>query len=321
MTTLNEDSIKKLKNLQPSLMDTYRKTLKNDNKYQIPIQTYPPVIKSELLHAAIYYENIATVKDILNSDFNIKLVPKTLSTLEEENKLDESVKNYFETPFIIQAAMRGNYEIVQLLIEKGSALTEEGPAFQTPKRYNWAITNAFGAAVYYGHYKLVGFLINRYTNEEIGLDKEISEKLGKSKGTLIKEVTSYTPLTVAVMRGHNEIIEELLKKSANIKKLDMNKNNLLHIAANHNKSKTFELLAKKFPEMLQERNNEGKTPYGMAIEFKLMTQKELSILLPTNSINGLDILLLKEQKLAEKKEKKKLRKKQQKEKQKKSEVQ
>ena len=101
----------------------------------------------------------------------------------------------------------------------------------------------------------------------------------------------------------------------------MNKNNLLHIAANHNKSKTFELLAKKFPEMLQERNNEGKTPYGMAIEFKLMTQKELSILLPTNSINGLDILLLKEQKLAEKKEKKKLRKKQQKEKQKKSEVQ
>jgi len=112
----------------------------------------PPAEGTEWLAAAIRFAGADMVKLILEKGVPITMPPMVVNATKEAQ---EWAINYRNTPYIVQAAMRGNLDIFNVLVEAGANIWEVGHIGFSRKRKNSIIGTSLAAAAYHGHYKLL----------------------------------------------------------------------------------------------------------------------------------------------------------------------
>lgn len=181
----------------------------------------------------------------------------------QPNQMDpDFADNYRKTPFIIQAACKGNLDTLQLLIQQGADIKDAGVICLSRRRRNVVSSNVLGAAAYHGHARLLKWALTRL---DIGLfgGLQAAEHSGKGAGPLTHELGGYTPLMLACCtdKGSLDVVKALLSAGAGFNSRDKDGSNLLHITARSGPVPVLEYLVKNLPqEYLFERNQKGETP-------------------------------------------------------------
>jgi len=172
------------------------------------------------------------------------------------------------------AASYGDTACVELLYERGGNLNEAQPQGQTN-------VTALEIASWMGHEPVVNFLLAH--GAFFGRALHYAAKAGHS--TLVKHlldchahpempVDGHTPLLVAVLSQHGEIIEKLVIAGAKVdtrldavvcSKMGLNPDStVLHYAAQHAFASSIQVIVKQWPGGLECKNKANETPLDLA---------------------------------------------------------
>lgn len=155
---------------------------------------------------------------------------------------DINKKDYEGNTALMEAAMRGHEEIAGLLIIAGADLKER---------------NKFGMTAFSAAYNNKHMHIYNFINLIIENPDEIKKYNFLKKKDEIKEYKNI--LFEAIKSGDYSIVRQLLRKvTLNI--FDENGNNALHLASFYNNPEIFKLILSVRPDLIQEKNRDGKTP-------------------------------------------------------------
>lgn len=128
-------------------------------------------VGGEFLHLAITKKKAQIVSHLIKNGAALALEPDTLS-------FD---KNYRRTPFIITAALAGDVDTFQALVDHGANVKDRGFITLSRKKKNQVITNVIGAAAYGGNLELLQFLISKMSKtdlEFLSKEKQDSQQVG-----------------------------------------------------------------------------------------------------------------------------------------------
>lgn len=154
----------------------------------------------------------------------------------------------------LEAAGSGNVLVLQNYRKSRGNLNSKGPHGMTPLMQ----------AVAFGQTKVVEYLLKQK------VDLEIQNENGD------------TALAMAIGNEQDEIAVLLIHAGAKTDVLGgENKNNLTFMAASVNALKTLEILVKKNPEQLRQKNKNGDTPLHEGARFG--SNKTINILLKANA--------------------------------------
>jgi hypothetical protein len=80
-------------------------------------------------------------------------------------KADEKwSETYRKTTFLIQATQQGNLDTFQLILKTGRPIFEAGHICLSRKRHNAVTSNVVAAAAYFGHAKLLKFILTKLSS-------------------------------------------------------------------------------------------------------------------------------------------------------------
>ena len=185
--------------------------------------------------------------------------------------IDQSSTNeYRSSPFIIQAAIHGNFECYEILMQHGCKLTEQGFIGLSKKKRNQVISNIVGAAAYNGSTKILQAVLKKKVHPDINYLSGEQQDFNV-KGTFTQEYTGYTPLMLAVAGGGQNIecVKVLVASKADLTVLDPLGNTVLHIAVANDNLDALKYLLSVWPEkslstLLPSRNKNGETANSIA---------------------------------------------------------
>lgn len=208
-----------------------------------------PAEGAEWLAMAIKYAGADMIKMFLDKGVDIKMPPQVVNPVQQAA---DWATAYRSTPFIIQAAMRGNIDIFEAVANAGVDIWEIGHIGFSRKRKNSIIGTCLAAAAYHGHYKLLKTLLVK-AQKHLGdhVNAPCKEMQDMSKTALMDDVknkrdkksaqTSYMPefvdfqpIMLAVVSEKASLggVKDLLAAQANFGMHDkINKDNILHLAA------------------------------------------------------------------------------------------
>ena len=247
-----------------------------------------PEICMEFLSVAIFHQNLEVTKLIIEKNFSIICGPLNLNALSfynatlpenDKNKLTDS--NYIEIscPYPIMAGIGGSEEIFDYLVKNNliteSNIKERGPITLTKKYKNILYSNIVGACSYYGNYKLLKYLLEKY-RRSLSINYVSKEQKSKNnKMSFTKELTEATPplLACAGPASDNDTIETLKvleENSSNFYTKIFNEDNIIHIATKAKKINTlkFLIVSLGLKDILNDTNQQNMTPFGIAEQSK-----------------------------------------------------
>ena len=213
--------------------------------------------------------------------------------------------------------MRGNVDIMKMLLKAGCSLNETGHVCFSRKHKNSVASNVIGAAAYCGQTAMLKWLMSRLSDLDINF--EAREKRDDLKSTvapgktpaLQREFANYTPLFLAAVGNRDRTLEPLkilLSNSANVRALDTLGNTVLHVAVRSGCAKAVEYLLKNDQLDAWLRNKDGDTALSLAQKYdndeaKEMLQQKIAEF-RAGSQRIIDSVLLEEERLNRKRNKK-----------------
>ena len=238
----------------------------------------------EILSVAIFHHNIPIIKFVMENlnleqinsiDMNALALYNSILPNQSKEEIKDSKASYLDVqvPFIIMAGIGGHIDIFEQFMNKKLITNKKvtGAIGMSKKTKNVLYSNVIGACAYYGHNKLLEFILKNYKDE---VDIEISTTEKKSKNTkirLIKEYTGCTPPLLAVAGpAPDEITLDILKT---LKKYDAkfdinnyNEDNILHLAVTNNKFECVKFICKELglTDLISRSNSKGNTPLFLA---------------------------------------------------------
>lgn len=223
----------------------------------------------EMLCWSIIGEKPTFVEYFLNEGLNLDYPPETLSAggVGIPKQIEDALKSYRKTPFVILAAGVGHQAILQQLLHAGRSITEKGHIGYSRLKSNSVIGNVLAAAVFNDRTALVHWLLETFPASAIELEACVTEDRPKGgRGSANKELTGCTPLLLAVHRSSLETIRKLLEFGANISVTDWCKNTVLHIAVLMQRPEVVRELIDLPGVDVQARNIRGETALTIAKE-------------------------------------------------------
>ena len=228
---------------------------------------------------SILYQNFEIFKYIIeNNKINVKDNPTVNSSLvksdykRKSSEVIKELKDHYidlEMPYVMIAAVGGSVKILESLLSKGADVNSSGYVSLSRKKKNAFISNALGAAAYFGNLDMVKYLIE--TKPSIDLNFKTIEKSSKVKSSVFSRDFSHTtPLTLAISGENDESdcinIVRLLIKQSKIEKdcYDHERNSPLHLAVKYNKMEVVKFFVNEVKYSLEERNVDGYSPFSFA---------------------------------------------------------
>ncbi len=154
--------------------------------------------------------------------------------------------------------------------KNGVSLRERGHIGFSPKKKNSIISSILGALAYNGHSSAMKwYTMSPKYHGEIDFEFKATErKVLAGSGSMVKEVTGYTPLMLAVVSGdaNIDIVKHLIEFSgcrADVS--DSRGNTLIHLSVMYNCPEILNYLVQMKKSInVFARNNNGETAEGMA---------------------------------------------------------
>lgn len=176
-------------------------------------------------------------------------ISKVRSFLMVDPTLIHSLDNFKRTS-LHWACRIDNIELVKLLVDKGSDLNLMDMNGIAPLQ----------SLASRGLVKAAELLIEK------GADLNIQDKFGLA-----------TPLHMASISGHYQMLVLLIEKGADAYIVDKNENTVLHSAVNGNQMKIAEYLIAKYPELLNSLDFDGNSCLHIAVKSEMKEMVELLV--------------------------------------------
>jgi len=181
-------------------------------------------------------------------------ISKVRSFLMVDPTLIHSLDNFKRTP-LHWACRIDNIELVKLLVDQGSNLNLMDMNGIAPLQ----------SLASRGLVKAAELLI------EEGADLNIQDKFGLA-----------TPLHMASISGHYQMVVLLIEKGANANIIDKNENTVLHSAIEGKQLKIVEYIISKFPTLLMVQDFDGNTAFHVAVSNGMKEAVELLVIKGAN---------------------------------------
>lgn len=117
-------------------------------------------VGGDLLHIACAHGKAELVKHLVSRGAMITQVPDAV----------EGDKNYRKTPHVITAALSGDKDTFEAVINAGGNPTQKGFIGFSRKKKNLVKTNVIGAAAWANNKKLLEFLLTKLTKSAINIE-------------------------------------------------------------------------------------------------------------------------------------------------------
>ena len=245
----------------------------------------------ELLPVAILNQNFEIVKYMVEKfkiteadtpSMNALSFVNSIYPDNSKNKINEPKDNYLliQSPFILICGIGGNIEIYKFLLNNKLISDKKQVGFiGLSKKYkNLVYSNVVGACAYYGKHEILEFILKAPKNEldVNNINIPTTEKKSKNNSRLfVKEFTGLTPCMLAIVGPCSDlqtidVLKKLINYHAKFDALDLNKDNLLHLATKNKKIETAKYLIDELnlKNLLNETNKEGQTPLSLAQHLK-----------------------------------------------------
>mmetsp|Transcript_28656 Transcript_28656/g.50980 ORF Transcript_28656/g.50980 Transcript_28656/m.50980 type:complete len:424 (+) Transcript_28656:273-1544(+) len=221
----------------------------------------------EMLCWSIIGEKPTFVEFFLSEGVNLDYPPDNLSAggVGIPKHIEDALKSYRKTPYVILAAGVGDKTILQQLFHAGRSIHEKGHIGYSRLKSNSVIGNVLSAAVYNDRTALANWLLETFPASELEIEAVVTEDRAKGgRGGVNKEVTGCTPLLLAVQRSSLETIRKLIEFGALVTATDWSKNTVLHLAVLMQRAEVVKELIDLPGVDVQARNNKGETPLTIA---------------------------------------------------------
>ena len=240
----------------------------------------------ELFSVAIFHHNIPVIKYILENHnlseadspyINALSFHNSIFPDDSKEKINETKESYleFQIPFALMVGISGHVDIfekfmnIKLIVDK-----KVTGVIGLSKKYKNAISsNVIGACAFYGHSKLLHFILNNYhEKEQFDLDFVSKEEKGKkNKLSFNKEYTGCTPALLAIIGPASDeytldVLKYLKEFGAKFDISMWNKENILHLAVKNNKLECAKYICEelKLKNLVNDTNKDGYTPLSLA---------------------------------------------------------
>ena len=240
----------------------------------------------ELFSVAIFHHNIPVIKYILENHnlseadspyINALSFHNSIFPDDSKEKINEAKESYleFQIPFALMVGISGHVDIfekfmnIKLIVDK-----KVTGIIGLSKKYKNAISsNVIGACAFYGHSKLLHFILNNYhEKEQFDLDFVSKEEKGKkNKLSFNKEYTGCTPALLAIIGPASDeytldVLKYLKEFGAKFDISMWNKENILHLAVKNNKLECAKYICEelKLKNLVNDTNKDGYTPLSLA---------------------------------------------------------
>ena len=240
----------------------------------------------ELFSVAIFHHNIPVIKYILENHnlseadspyINALSFHNSIFPDDSKEKINEAKESYleFQIPFALMVGISGHVDIfekfmnIKLIVDK-----KVTGVIGLSKKYKNAISsNVIGACAFYGHSKLLHFILNNYHEKEhFDLDFVSKEEKGKkNKLSFNKEYTGCTPALLAIIGPASDeytldVLKYLKEFGAKFDISMWNKENILHLAVKNNKLECAKYICEelKLKNLVNDTNKDGYTPLSLA---------------------------------------------------------
>ena len=240
----------------------------------------------ELFSVAIFHHNIPVIKYILENHnlseadspyINALSFHNSIFPDDSKEKINEAKESYleFQIPFALMVGISGHVDIfekfmnIKLIVDK-----KVTGVIGLSKKYKNAISsNVIGACAFYGHSKLLHFILNNYhEKEQFDLDFVSKEEKGKkNKLSFNKEYTGCTPALLAIIGPASDeytldVLKYLKEFGAKFDISMWNKENILHLAVKNNKLECAKYICEelKLKNLVNDTNKDGYTPLSLA---------------------------------------------------------
>ena len=275
-----------------SFVELLKQSIKNNQNENVikmlDMTKEKPETFYELLPVAILSQNFEIVKYMVEKfkiteaetpNMNALSFVNSIYPDNSKNKLNEAKDNYLlvQSPFIIISGIGGNIEIYKYLLNNKLISDKKQVGFiGLSKKYkNLFYSNVVGACAYYGKHEILEFILKTPKND-LDINIPTTEKKSKNNSrVLVKEFTGLTPCMLAIVGPCSDlqtidVLKKLINYNAKFDALDLNKDNLLHLATKNKKIETAKYLIDQLnlKNLLNETNKEGQTPLSLAQHLK-----------------------------------------------------
>ena len=270
--------------LKPSIKSNQKD---NENIFKmLDLAKDKPESYLELLSVAIIHHNIPVIKYFMdkmtlteNGSPYINALSFYNSILKDDSKekLTESKESYidFQIPYIIMVGIGGHVDIFEKFMNEKLIINKNltGIIGLSKKHKNAFFSNVIGACAFYGHSKLINFILRNYKEkDEINIDYLTTEKKAKnSKLSFSKEYTGCTPSMLAIVGPTSDeytldVLKTLKEYGAIFDISNWNKDNILHLATKNDKLNCAKYICDELGlnNLANDINNDGHTPLSLA---------------------------------------------------------
>ncbi len=278
-----------------SFIELLKQSIKNNQNENVikmlDMTKEKPETFLELLPVAILNQNFEIVKYMVEKfkiteadtpSMNALSFVNSIYPDNSKNKINEPKDNYLliQSPFILICGIGGNIEIYKFVLNNKLISDKKQVGFiGLSKKYkNLVYSNVVGACAYYGKHEILEFILKAPKNEldVNNINIPTTEKKSKNNSRLfVKEFTGLTPCMLAIVGPCSDlqtidVLKKLINYHAKFDALDLNKDNLLHLATKNKKIETAKYLIDELnlKNLLNETNKEGQTPLSLAQHLK-----------------------------------------------------
>ena len=240
----------------------------------------------ELFAVAIFHHNVPVMKYILENlnlseaespYINALSFYNSIFPDDSKEKINDSKESYleFQIPFAIMVAISGHVDVFERFMNNKLIVDKKvtGIIGLSKKHKNAFFSNVIGACAFYGHSKLLDFILKNYhEREQFNLDFITTEK--KAKNTKLgfsKEYSGATPTLLAIAGPASDeytldVLKYLKQYDAKFDKSMWNNDNILHLAVKNNKLNCTKYICEELglKNLVNETNKDGDTPLFLA---------------------------------------------------------
>ena len=240
----------------------------------------------ELFAVAIFHHNVPVMKYILENlnlseaespYINALSFYNSIFPDDSKEKINDSKESYleFQIPFAIMVAISGHVDVFERFMNNKLIVDKKvtGIIGLSKKHKNAFFSNVIGACAFYGHSKLLDFILKNYhEREQFNLDFITIEK--KAKNTKLgfsKEYSGATPTLLAIAGPASDeytldVLKYLKQYDAKFDKSMWNNDNILHLAVKNNKLNCTKYICEELglKNLVNETNKDGYTPLSLA---------------------------------------------------------
>ena len=240
----------------------------------------------ELFAVAIFHHNVPVMKYILENlnlseaespYINALSFYNSIFPDDSKEKINDSKESYleFQIPFAIMVTISGHVDVFEQFMNNKLIVDKKvtGIIGLSKKHKNAFFSNVIGACAFYGHSKLLDFILKNYhEREQFNLDFITIEK--KAKNTKLgfsKEYSGATPTLLAIAGPASDeytldVLKYLKQYDAKFDKSMWNNDNILHLAVKNNKLNCTKYICEELglKNLVNETNKDGDTPLFLA---------------------------------------------------------